>query len=304
MIPRTVNIAAEVAAQLSPTELANYGNVIFPAHRGWTNNYAEYYTRLPVNGYGQVPGNPTMFEYTVHSWTKPTGPIKTIGGNGTWVTGGQNDPPGTYTNVALTGGSGSGAQATIVVKDVVGSVGPILTYTQTSGGNGYPAAALSQIQSTDITGGGYGAQFNGGGSLSPPPSPLTVSSLDKPGENYRPGDVLALAGGIIPAEVTVQTVGLKGTVTSVVITNPGTGYKVGDSLTAAVPGGSGFRAPVGEVEAVAGTGNEPRWAQAPRRFFQNQTAAFVPPTPNQRAIQYSYMYPVVDNPDAPPIDTL
>jgi len=49
---------------------------------------------------------------------------------------------------------------------------------------------------------------------------------------------------------------------------------------------------------------EPRWAQAPRRFFQNQVANFVPPNANQQAIQYSFMYPVADNPVPPPIDTL
>ena len=103
MIPRTVQMAKEVASVLSTTELENYGNIILngyatqiantinkkawkyketagpapnlptltvtrPALKGWTNNYQEYYTQLQPNGYGVNPGDPTMFEYTVHSF--------------------------------------------------------------------------------------------------------------------------------------------------------------------------------------------------------------------------------------------
>jgi hypothetical protein len=50
--------------------------------------------------------------------------------------------------------------------------------------------------------------------------------------------------------------------------------------------------------------NQPRWAQCPRRFFQNQVADFVPPTANQQAIQYSFIYPVADNLAPPPIGPL
>jgi hypothetical protein len=92
-----------VASVLSTTELENYGNIILngyttqvantinkkawkyketagpapnlptltvtrPALKGWTTNYQEYYTRLQPNGYGVNPGDPTMFEYTVHSF--------------------------------------------------------------------------------------------------------------------------------------------------------------------------------------------------------------------------------------------
>lgn len=49
---------------------------------------------------------------------------------------------------------------------------------------------------------------------------------------------------------------------------------------------------------------EPRWAQPPHRFYQNQVADFVPPNANQQAIQYSFVYPVADNPVPPPVDVL
>jgi hypothetical protein len=103
MIPRTVQMAAAVAAQFTSTDLENYGNIILngyattgpnstgklawqyqetltppvplpsvtsvqPALKGWTTNYQEYYTQLQPNGYGVNPGDPTMFKYVVHSF--------------------------------------------------------------------------------------------------------------------------------------------------------------------------------------------------------------------------------------------
>jgi hypothetical protein len=49
---------------------------------------------------------------------------------------------------------------------------------------------------------------------------------------------------------------------------------------------------------------QPKWNQAPRRYFQNQVAPFVPPNSNQQAIQYSFIYPVADSIVPPPIDAL
>lgn len=103
MVPRVVQMSAEVAATFTPTQLEDYGNIILngyattgpntvgkkawqyketltppvdlpsltsvrPALKGWTNNYQEYYTQLPPNSYGVNSGDPTMFNYTVHSY--------------------------------------------------------------------------------------------------------------------------------------------------------------------------------------------------------------------------------------------
>jgi hypothetical protein len=237
-------MAAAVEAQFTSTDLENYGNIILngyattgpnstgklawqyketltppvalpsvtsvqPALKGWTTNYMEYYTQLQPNGYGVNPGDPTMFEYNVHSFTEASGPITAIGS----LQGGQGYTPGIYTNVATQSGSGTGATLDI-------------------------------------------------------------------------------------------TVGAGGTVTSVTLNAPGSNYTVGDGLTATSIGlGSGFAVFVTNITVVNPAG-EPRWAQAPRRFFQNQVANFVPPNANQQAIQYSFMYPVADNPVPPPIDTL
>ena len=66
------------------------------------------------------------------------------------VTGGSGYTNGTYTNVALTGGTGSGAKATVVVAS-----GAVTTVTITDGGEGYTVAdALSAP--TSVIGAGTG----------------------------------------------------------------------------------------------------------------------------------------------------
>jgi hypothetical protein len=111
MIPRVVQVAKAVSDTFSDATEKELGNVVYggyltvvpntinkkawqyketltapvdlpsltertPLMKGWTNNYQEYYTQLgPVPGYGTTSGDPTMFEYIVHSFT-PTGDPK------------------------------------------------------------------------------------------------------------------------------------------------------------------------------------------------------------------------------------
>jgi hypothetical protein len=245
MIPRTVKMAAEVAATFTPTELGQYGNIIlngysatvpntagklawqyketttapiplpsvtevYPVLKGWSTNYMEYYTQLPPNAYDVNPGDPTMFEYTVHSFTPATGAISTLGD----LQGGQGYTPGVYLSVPLESPRGSGATGNITV-DATGSV------------------------------------------------------------------------------------------VSVSIANGGDGYAVGDGFTATTLIGTGYQFAIFATSIIeTSPASEPQWAQCPRRVFQNQVASFVPPNINQQAIQYSFMYPVADNPVPPPIDSL
>jgi len=110
MIPRVVQIAEAVSSAYSPTTEKALGNVIYngyvtvlpnttnkkawqyketltppvdlpsvtvrtPAMKGWTNNYQEYFTQLgPVPGYDTTSGDPTMFEYIVHSFASSGAP--------------------------------------------------------------------------------------------------------------------------------------------------------------------------------------------------------------------------------------
>jgi hypothetical protein len=166
MNPRTIQAADIVAAIFTSTQLEDYGNVILngyqstvpntvnkkawqygrtltppvnlpslvqvrPALKGWTTNYGEYYTELPVNAYGVNPGDPTGFYYTVHSFTQATGSIVTIGG----LQSGYNYTPGTYTNVATFGGSGTGATLDITVN----TDGLVTAATLNNPGTGYTA---------------------------------------------------------------------------------------------------------------------------------------------------------------------
>jgi hypothetical protein len=238
----------EVENQFTPAQLENYGNIVLngylsvvpntisrkawqyketttapvdlpsltearPTLKGWTTNYTQYYTELPPNAYGVNPGDPTMLEYRVHSFTQDTGTISSLG----VLQGGIGYTPGTYTNVPTVGGSGTGATLNITV-DV----------------NGY----------------------------------VTAATLSAPGANYTVGDGLTAAPGTIgPGRLFAITVATVNVVTP---------------------------------------GNEPKWAQPPRRFFQNQVSSVTPPqnVNNPQVIQYSFMYPVKDNPVPPPVGLL
>jgi len=68
MNPRAVQMAKAVASILSPTELAEYGNVLAPTYKGWNNNSMQYYTNQ-TNTYGVYPGAPTMFDYWVNGFS-------------------------------------------------------------------------------------------------------------------------------------------------------------------------------------------------------------------------------------------
>lgn len=339
MIPRTVLMAQEVASILSSSELQEYGNIILngyattgpnstgklgwawpdsplapatplpsvttvsPALKGWSTNYMAYYTRPGNPDYNVYPGAPTMFEYTVHSFGNvATGGIKTLGGNGTWITGGQNYTPGTYAGIPLTGGSGAGAVGTIVVTDPAGAGGPVTGFTQTVLGAGYPAGTSITDQDTyAVTGNGFGCTVDGGTGFVAP-FEFNVFSINQGGFGYQTGDILAIPGGVLDAEIVVSSVSIDGKVISVTVTNPGTGYKKGEAVSAVIPGGgTGFYAPISAI-SNSDNASSASWARPPRRFFQNQVAPFTPPATNQQAIPYSFMYPVDDLDVPPPID--
>jgi hypothetical protein len=187
MIPRTVKMSAEVASTFTVSDLENYGNIILngylesvpntinkkawqyketvtapvnlpsltqitPALKGWTNNYQEYYTQLQPNDYDVDPGDPTMFEYNVHSYTQSTGPVLTVGN----LQAGEGYNTGTYLNVPTVGGSGTGATLNLViglggvvssaVLNAAGSgytVGDGLTVTTLGAGYGFNVAVLT-----------------------------------------------------------------------------------------------------------------------------------------------------------------
>ena len=184
MVPRTVLMAKEVSAQFSTATEKALGNIIYngyvtvvpntinkkkwqyketltapanlpsltertPLLKGWTTNYQEYFTQLgPVPGYGVTSGDPTMFEFLVHSFTPATGTISGLG----VLQSGSGYTPGIYTNVATVGGHGAGATLDITV-DVSGKV---ITVTLNTPGAGYAVGdGLSAAPATI----GAGTQF-------------------------------------------------------------------------------------------------------------------------------------------------
>ena len=86
----------------------------------------------------------------------------------------------------------------------------------------------------------------------------------------------------------------------------GTNYTVGAVLTPTGIGpGTGSTVAVTSVN-VANPAGQPQWSQPPHRYNQQQVAVITPPQNinNPAVIQYSFLYPVADNPVPPPIDVL
>ena len=184
MLPRTVQMAKEVAATLTAPQLKALGNVIYngyattgantankkawqyketvgapvnlpsvtdytPVMLGWTTNYMQYYTQLgPVPGYDTTSGDPTMFDYVVHSFTAQQGVVTGLGR----LQAGQGYTPGSYTNVPTIGGSGTGATLNLTV-DVNGFV---TVATLNAAGSGYAVGDGLGVASPGALGSGYG----------------------------------------------------------------------------------------------------------------------------------------------------
>jgi len=191
-------MAKEVASLFSSTELNDYGNIILngiattgpnttnkkawqyaetvtapvnlpsltsvrPLLRGWTTNYMEYYTRNGGANYNVLPGYPTNFNYSVHSFTQRSGVLLTV----TNLYPGSAYDPGVYTLPAI-GGSGSGATLNITVD----AAGEVTNATVSFGGDGYQVGDLlfSNIPSS---GGGIGFRVNA----------ATINTTQVPGES-------------------------------------------------------------------------------------------------------------------------
>jgi hypothetical protein len=302
--PNTINKKAwqYKETNTAPVNLPSITNYT-PALKGWTTNYMQYYTQLQPNGYGVDPGSPTMFNYWVNGFSLPQGPVAGL----SVVAGGSGYAPGTYT-IPLTGGTGVGATATVVVSAPPPlSGGAVTGVTIVNAGSGYPAGVIQlNCPTLTLTGSGIGLTLDVKGDEALPEGVVLVGSgLSNPGTGYFVNDtVTPVFGSGVDAVVRVTAIASAGPVSSVAIVNPGTGYSEGDSLTGTIPGGAGFISIVTAITVDPTTGGEPAWAQAPRRFFQNQVADFVPPTANQQAIPYSFLYPVSNNPASPPIGVL
>jgi Chaperone of endosialidase len=151
------------------------------------------------------------------------------------ITAGTLYTAGTYTAVSLTGGTGAGAQATIIVFG-----GGVVSVTLTANGTGYLITDVLSAAAASI--GGTGSGFS-----------IPVSTVGYPG--------VALTGGTGTSATANITVAAGGAVSAVALGNHGTGFTAGDSLTAPAASiggtGSGFSVLVSTVGSVSSTLTEP-----------------------------------------------
>jgi hypothetical protein len=192
MIPRTVLMAQEVSAQLTATEIEDYGNIILngyattgpnttgklawqysettsapvplpsvtsvrPALKGWTTNYMSYFTRAQ-SGYSAYPGQENPFLFDVWNYYQNPGPI---GATGPLLTvtgglGGTDMIPDRY-QVSVTGVSGGfGAGLYIDVELLIPGdpfSGGVTSIGVISGGSGYvPNDLLNPVVIPTVSG--------------------------------------------------------------------------------------------------------------------------------------------------------
>lgn len=300
-IPRT---APGTAATLTVATVNT--RKITPALKGWTNNYSSYYTQLPPVAAPYSNTYPGMdaggFEYMVHSFQPPTGPVTAIGFDGPQ---GYGYTDGVYNNVpTVTGRFGSGATLNIViaggqVQSVVlnnpgtgyqqGSTLSVQTLTNsvtaltiTNPGAGYPpSAGIANRTTTALTGSGTGLRLrlttDGAGAIAAASLSL-IQAGTAGGTGYQVGDTVQVNGGT--AVVTVTAVTPAGTVASLL--GPGTGF------FAVITGIN-----------VTDLGGQPFWSQRPVNA-QSQVNSLFPLAGGGGG----WIYPVADSPVAPPIDTL
>jgi hypothetical protein len=153
------------------------------------------------------------------------------------LVGGTNYATGTYSNVALTGGTGSGARANITV----GAGGDVTAVTMTSRGVGYTVADSMSADASSL-----GGSVNG----------IGTTGVVVGGSNYTNGTFsnIPLTGGTgTGARATIVVA--SNAVTTVTITTKGSGYTVSDSLSCnALNIGSGVQT-LGTITAGSGYTN-------------------------------------------------
>ncbi len=163
----------------------------------------------------------------------PSSVIATLG----TITGGSLYTDGAYTSVPMTGGTGTGALATVTVFG-----GAVVAATITTGGTGYTIGDSLSAAAASIGGTGSGFAV----------PVATTSYVGTP-----------LTGGTGTGAVATIRVTAGGAVNVVTLTNRGTGYTNGDVLSASSASiggtGSGFSVPVNGVGVVASAGTSWLW---------------------------------------------
>jgi hypothetical protein len=168
---------------------------------------------------------------------------------------GSNYTIGTYTNVALTGGTGSGAVADITVTN--GPTGVVSGVSIVTPGTVYGGEMThaSNQGTTTITGSGTGLRvdYSALEGVLTNVQVTTASFVTNPGgSGYVVGDTAYVNDGGSAGDGVIEITSVTsagGVVTGFSLVSSGVGYTVGDALTGDVPGGSGWEVPVTGVTA-------------------------------------------------------
>lgn len=312
MIPRTVQMAQAVSALFTPTELDDYGNIIL---NGYVTDTPAVATPGAVGAIANITVTNTGTGYTNGTYNAYLGgeqgmfayaEIVVVGGSissTTLLTGGQNYVAGSTVTPALPGGTG----AEISVDDVnIRNIRPSLkgwttNYMEYYTRNGAPDYNINPGDPTMFE---YVVH-----SFEVPNGAITAFGTFQAGTGYTAGTYTAvpLQGATGTGATADIVVGATGEVTSITINAGGTGYQqwqtvTVDDATELGGTGSGFFAYISAINVLSS--GAPNWAQAPRRYFQNQVlpSNANPSINNPAVIQYSFMYPIADKSVAPPID--
>ena len=189
-----------------------------------------------------LPNGQQCFQATAPTSGGLSGPLTTLG----TLTGGSGYVNGSYPNVALTGGSGFGATATVTV-----TANSVSSISITNPGSHYAVGDTLSAATANLGGSGSGFSV-----------PVSAVSTTGTGMIGLLGTITGGSGGTAGTYAGVALTGGSGSgatanitvsggaVTAVVVLNPGTGYAVADTLSAAsgsIGGAGGFSVPVSSV---------------------------------------------------------
>lgn len=167
---------------------------------------------------------------------------------------GQYGVPGIYNNVALTGGSGTGATANIVVNRIGSTINGVVSFTLVNPGINYLVGdALSATLSGVISPFTATVSSLTGGGVATTTSLVGGSGYNSSSSTYANVPLTGGSGTGAIANVIISG----GAVSALVIKFPGINYVVGDILSASNANlggsGSGFSVPVAAINAPGAT---------------------------------------------------
>ena len=234
------------------------------------------------SGSNYIAGTYNGISLTGGTGSGATANIVITGFGGSVTNEGSGYTPGTYSNVSLTGGSGTGATANITIQDITGTV---------SGGSGYTNGTYSNVP---LTGGsGTGAQATiqvSGGSIA------SVVISNSGNKAYVNGNVLSASSANIGGTgsgftFTINNYPFKIRTANIAFTSFGSNYVSGNTLgvsAASVGGtGSGFAYTISSV----GTLSSIQLVNGGNSYSLNDSLSF---NPNDLAASETYTVTVAN----------